>query len=285
MRDAIKYLDQVSILGDLNEENVIKFLGIASHHMIDAFIQKLFDAKGKKHFDEVLQAIQDIHNQGIDLLQFTKQVLIYIDENLTNDIEKMSDIAQVFTDIISQSKRYPQPILLYKTALYHYVMGREVAAIKPTLQPSPTSLPPQPQTNNFTKNSSAPSATPNKQPAAPSHKPKATPTTNTNNVIPQGAVSSSRDGDLAQLAGDFIEAIDKASLKKMFHDQSKFTGITGNLIDMVVINPMAKMQVKKKETIEYLEQILSTVAGKKLHINFVFQTKEEFMSNQLLGEL
>jgi DNA polymerase III gamma/tau subunit len=39
MRDAVKYLDQVSILGEITAENVSKFLGIASDHIIHDFLE------------------------------------------------------------------------------------------------------------------------------------------------------------------------------------------------------------------------------------------------------
>jgi len=40
-RDAIKYVDQVSILGNLTEEHVTKFLGIASEQTITTFIDHI----------------------------------------------------------------------------------------------------------------------------------------------------------------------------------------------------------------------------------------------------
>jgi len=38
VRDAIKYIDQVSILGEINEDHITKFLGIASESVIQNFL-------------------------------------------------------------------------------------------------------------------------------------------------------------------------------------------------------------------------------------------------------
>jgi DNA polymerase III gamma/tau subunit len=43
MRDAIKYLEQVSMLGEVNAEHVSQFLGIASDDMISRIIQTIVD--------------------------------------------------------------------------------------------------------------------------------------------------------------------------------------------------------------------------------------------------
>ena len=37
-RDAIKYLDQVSILGDISQGNITSFLGVASDQLVQSFL-------------------------------------------------------------------------------------------------------------------------------------------------------------------------------------------------------------------------------------------------------
>lgn len=56
-RDAIKYLDQVSILGDITEEHVSQFLGVAPETLIKNFVEAM------QHQDE--QALFSI----VDALQ------------------------------------------------------------------------------------------------------------------------------------------------------------------------------------------------------------------------
>ena len=47
MRDAIKYLEQVSMLGDISPVNVSQFLGIASDDMIYSIIQAILQNDSK----------------------------------------------------------------------------------------------------------------------------------------------------------------------------------------------------------------------------------------------
>jgi DNA polymerase III gamma/tau subunit len=49
----VKYVDQVSILGNLSEENVTKFLGIASEQTIITFIKHIVDKKSELLFEEI----------------------------------------------------------------------------------------------------------------------------------------------------------------------------------------------------------------------------------------
>ena len=255
MRDAIKYLDQVSILWDITEENVTQFLGIASANTISDFLNKLIAAKSSNSYNETFDYVQDIYSQGVDLHQFTKQVLAYIDINLTNDITTMSELANTFSDIMLQSKRYPQPLLLYKTKIYEYINGNPTAVT--TAQAIPTSSQtktPAPEIADKPYTTSAPGEPIDKS-------------------------------NLDALTKAFIAALDKPSVKGMFDDQCKIQWIKENIVDMVVINPMAKLQVSKKEALEYLEWILSDVIGSPHILNFIFKSKEEFMQDQLFGDL
>jgi DNA polymerase III gamma/tau subunit len=53
VRDAVKYVDQVSILGNLTEENVTKFLGVASEQTIIDFIKYIVDKDIDSLFNEI----------------------------------------------------------------------------------------------------------------------------------------------------------------------------------------------------------------------------------------
>jgi len=53
MRDAVKYIDQVSVFGDVNEENVTKFLGVASEAMIKQFLDLIKMGDRNQIFEKV----------------------------------------------------------------------------------------------------------------------------------------------------------------------------------------------------------------------------------------
>jgi DNA polymerase-3 subunit gamma/tau len=113
VRDAIKYLDQVSILGNITSENVSRFLGISSEATIKDFLDTI--KKGEKK--QIFEAIETVATNGIDLHQFAKQVLGFLDKHLLEDTDFYLQISEVFGTILRQIRFYPYPAIIYKIAL------------------------------------------------------------------------------------------------------------------------------------------------------------------------
>jgi len=116
-RDAVKYMDQVSVLGNIDEEHITKFLGVASEVLIKDFLTLIQTGDAKALFEK----IDEIHNQGIDLHNFAKQTLMYIDQIFLEDIEFSTKISETFTDIIGNIRYYPYPTIIYKVAIHKHL--------------------------------------------------------------------------------------------------------------------------------------------------------------------
>lgn len=113
VRDAVKYLDQVSILGTIDATHVSKFLGIASEKSIKDFLDKI--EQGER--EDIFAAIDTIHNAGIDLYNFAKQLLQYMDKHLMENVDIYLDISQSCSEILSTIKYYPYPVIVYKIVI------------------------------------------------------------------------------------------------------------------------------------------------------------------------
>jgi DNA polymerase III gamma/tau subunit len=59
LRDAIKYLEQVSIVGEVNSENASKFLGLAPERQIKSFLETV----ETNDIKSIFQKIEDLQNQ------------------------------------------------------------------------------------------------------------------------------------------------------------------------------------------------------------------------------
>jgi DNA polymerase-3 subunit gamma/tau len=59
VRDAVKYIDQVSVMGNIDEEHITKFLGVASEVLIKDFLDLVRTGEAKTIFERV----DEIHNQ------------------------------------------------------------------------------------------------------------------------------------------------------------------------------------------------------------------------------
>jgi hypothetical protein len=65
--------------------------------------------------------VDEISNRGIDLTQLTKQIIVYIDQNLATDMEFLLSVSEVFGDINSTIRYYPYPNIAYKIAINKYL--------------------------------------------------------------------------------------------------------------------------------------------------------------------
>ncbi len=121
VRDAVKYVDQVSVLGHIDEAHITKFLGVASEVLIKDFLSLIQTGEAKIIFEKV----DDIHNQWIDLHSFAKQTLMHIDQIFLEDIDFSTRISETFTDIIGNIRQYPYPTIVYKVAIHKHLQKNE----------------------------------------------------------------------------------------------------------------------------------------------------------------
>ncbi|MDR0607740.1 MAG: DNA polymerase III subunit gamma/tau [Candidatus Peribacteria bacterium] len=119
VRDSVKYLDQVSVLGKITQENVSRFLGVSPTVLVQQFITTV--KMGNQQ--QIFEMIQEISNQGIDLFQFAKQIIGFINTHLLEDTAFYLSLSEAFMNILKQIKFYPYPEVVYKLALYN--MGKE----------------------------------------------------------------------------------------------------------------------------------------------------------------
>ena len=118
LRDAIKYLEQVSIIWEVNQENVSKFLWIAPERQIVDFIEKV----KTKNLDEIYTEIEKLQNNWIDLSNFVKDILFYLNQNLQNNLAENLKLVDIFDEIYQNIKNFPSAELAYKFVLWKKVL-------------------------------------------------------------------------------------------------------------------------------------------------------------------
>lgn len=129
VRDAIKYLDQVSVLGTIDQESVSKLLGISSETRIKQFLQMVKTGDLKIIFDE----IDKLYQEGIDLGQFTQQSIRYLDRHFLDDVSFALSFSKVLFEIIRQIKYYPYQTILYKMEIASYFQKGEKSEEMPVI--------------------------------------------------------------------------------------------------------------------------------------------------------
>ncbi len=128
VRDAIKYLDQVSVLWKISSNNVSQFLWIST----DATIKEFFDIVQSWDIDQIFEQIDKL-SQWTDLQQFAKQCIGYIDSHIMDNTDFYLEISEAFSEILRQVRFYPYPAVLYKLSFNKYLEWNGVIA-EPTVK-------------------------------------------------------------------------------------------------------------------------------------------------------
>jgi DNA polymerase-3 subunit gamma/tau len=88
VRDANKYLDQISVMGEVTADSVGQFLGVVSDQMISDLLEQIknFQNSGlSDDFERMIGQVEELANKWVDLWNFPKQLMHYADEHFSSD--------------------------------------------------------------------------------------------------------------------------------------------------------------------------------------------------------
>jgi hypothetical protein len=86
-------------------------------------IKEFQKSQNSDSFNILITKVEELSTKGVDLGNFPKQIMHYADEHFASDPTFFASISKLASELISQSKRYPHPLLLYKTVLWN--QGRQ----------------------------------------------------------------------------------------------------------------------------------------------------------------
>ena len=238
VRDAIKYLDQVSVLGKISTENVSQFLWIST----DATIKSFFEVVKTNDRNQIFQQIDKLA-QWTDLQQFAKQCIGYIDAHIMDDTDFYLKVSETFSEIMRQVRFYPYPAVLYKIAFNKFLNGDgEVAPVK---------------TEKKMENKSEPKI--EKKEEIEEKKVEET-------------AEKKPDWDLWERV---ISQIQSSTTRQVFKDHMTIDKVTDNEVSLIHDNNMIAKTMLEKERKE-IETLLEKELGKKVTLNVQWMSKEEY---------
>lgn len=259
VRDAVKYVDQVSILWDISEEHVIKFLWVASQSMIKDFLWLLKD----QDLNQIFDFVDGIYQQWIDLHNFAKQSLMYIDQNLSGDMQFLLSISDVFTDILATIRFYPYPSIVYKIAVNKYV--------NPTTQAQQVSHTQSPQLKTETKSDLPPQVVQPIESKSESVVNESIPTIQTSVTLTENE----------NLLASLLSKIDRPSLSKSLREHIIIDSIDQDLMTLIAINKITHILLEKPENLDYIEKISSEILGRNIKIKLIYEPKDQYFARKL----
>lgn len=259
MRDAIKYLEQVSIMWKLDEENVAKFLWVAPDKLLEEFI----DTIKTKDINNIFEYLNKLQTAWIDLWIFAKETLMYIDKHFFEDMEIYSKLADIFKNILNNVKYYPIPSIIYKTEFYkNFWNHQDTPHVQPIIQtPKPT----EPVISTPTIEKIEPIV------EKPVIEESITTKTATNNW------------DFEKTLHKVVELCEgKIWIKTALKRYSNIESIKDWIVSLIVINQMQYSLLTKSETKTFLEEIFSKILWENHKIHLEYVSKEDYLSKQLI---
>ncbi len=260
VRDSVKYLDQVSILGKVTAAHVSSFLGVASNYTIKQFLDTTLAWDERAVFD----AIDTLHNQGIDLYNFAKQLIVYIDTRLYENMDGYMRVIEMLSYVMSTIRYYPYASVVYKMAYHKFFVWWSV--------PSPAAVPAK------TPTIIQETTTPKTETAKPD-----------NVVIPTIAPDINNDAadndfvwDMDLIREKLIASIDREWIKQNLQDHIILEYVGYQTIRIITTGKMAHMLLEKQEHVQYIEHLLHTICGQQVKIEVVFENKEDYLARTLM---
>lgn len=278
-RDAVKYIDQVSVFGDISVKNVTNLLGIVGDNTIKEFLEII------KSWDRanIFTRVDEINSQWIDLAQFAKQVIMYIDHHLMEDVEFFLKISEFFGEILSMIRYYPYPNMVYKIVLNKCVSGDnrgcppwlkggfgeaegdlKKSSVSPDKSGSPAPLDKgaQPEKSIWKQQDSSSQAPQND-------------TVETKKVEQQSEIND-------ELFSKIWDQIDSKTLQHGLKNFVHVKSVTDWRVELIVIDKMAEITLKKEENQKLIEQKILENTGKSYSLDIEYMDKDEYFSQMMM---
>ncbi len=120
LRDAIGLFEQMNMNGAIIYQEVINYLGITGHMMIESFFQALIQKEAVK----AVEMINQINSQGQNLNQFCRELIAYLREQMLLGLNDQKDIGNIieYIDIFSNAKQQINQALIPQLPLEIAVM-------------------------------------------------------------------------------------------------------------------------------------------------------------------
>ena len=229
-----------------------------------AFFEKLENGD-KSQFFELLDQIDQ---KGIDLVQFAKQVIVYADQHLLENMDFYLKISQKLGDLLGVIRRYPHPRMAYKIVFNSFFDGEGVCV--PSVQSKTVSkgdkksdILPQISEQSTEKNQTSS----NNQQEQQSHQ--------ENPVETQV-----QEMDLSALWKKVIAGLKPTALANLA-DGAVIEKISGTEVEIIVISSIAKMLLNNKENEKLIISGLEAELGQQVSLSLKSMSKDEYFTMKM----
>ena len=229
-----------------------------------AFFEKLENGN-KSQFFELLDQIDQ---KGIDLVQFAKQVIVYADQHLLENMDFYLKISQKLGDLLGVIRRYPHPRMAYKIVFNSFFDGEGVCV-------------PSVQSKTVSKGDKKSDILPqiSEQPTEKSQ------TSSDNQQEQQAHQEKSvetqvQEMDLSALWKRVIAGL-KPTAQANLADGAVIEKISGTEVEIIAISSIAKMLLNNKENEKLIISGLEAELGQQVSLSLKSMSKDEYFTMKM----
>ena len=262
LRDAIKYLEQVSILWEVTAANVSTFLWVVSTQVLEEIVTTI----QKKELTESVGLFGDLEQRGTDMWALLRDLLVYCDEHFLEDPGVYADLVGLFDGISRSLKGAALPMVMVKKGLYEWM---NVANANP---PQPLS------TKGEQAMASAPSSVSTPVVKAAPEPAVATANPPQPSFIKEGADT---DVDLISIKTQLVAWIEKKMVKSTIDKYGAIVSLDDGVATMAITQGQFLSMIDKPEIVSDLWSRIGAIVGSAVSVKLVKMTKEEVLERMM----
>ena len=270
VRDAVKYLEQVSVLWDVTADNVQKFLWVVSQTVVTDMI----DLIQQNNFEGMSKNLDTLYAWGTDMSSLTKDILAYTDSHFLDDPSLYTWIADLFIGIYKKLRGAVSPVLIYKSEIWKYMNPSATVIISKQTQVSKKAVP-QTQSEKKVEPTSAPIPENEETNTLPNPSKKAS------NEEKDNSTGTTVDTDLNTFKDTLISKITKMMIKTVVSKYTTISSIENNSVHMICVHEQFYQNLVKTESINYLAWLCTEILWSPHKITTQLMTKEELLMKQM----
>jgi hypothetical protein len=231
---------------------------------VRVFFEKLENGD-KSQFFELLDQIDQ---KGIDLVQFAKQVIVYADQHLLENMDFYLKISQKLGDLLGVIRRYPHPRMAYKIVFNSFFDGEGDCV---------TSVQSKTVSKGDKKSDILPQI---------SEQPTAKNQTSSGNQQEQQAHQEKpveiqvQEMDLSALWKKVIAEL-KPTAQANLSDGAVIEKISGSEVEIIAISSIAKMLLNNKENEKLIISALEVELGQQVSLSLKSMSKDEYFTMKM----
>lgn len=226
---------------------------------------KRLENRDKGQFFELLDQIDQ---KGIDLVQFAKQVIVYADQHLLENMDFYLQISQKLGELLGVVRRYPHPRMAYKIVFNPFFDGEGVSI--PSVQSEIVSKVDK-------KSDILPQIS-----EQPTEKDQTTSDNQQEQQAHQEKISDMQvqEMDLSALWKKVIAGL-KPTAQANLADGAVIEKISGSEVEIIAISSIAKMLLNNKENEKLIISALEAELGQQVSLSLKSMSKDEYFAMKM----